>query len=202
MKRKLLIAVPLLCLVIFFAWMFRPKRETQGEAFVNEKVAPVLSGIAQVRQQVGVLHYGERVEVLSKRNEYMKVRTSSGSVGSSNLHVFIALTEDLDTLAVMQHSHLLTHLGDAAEHGSDFFVDECFALRFPLRTKHPGEKNHKAKQRHGDEKLALHALSPKVVPMARAACTISLSGPTSFMASTLFRAARTQYACLAGRPCD
>ncbi|PYT75121.1 MAG: hypothetical protein DMG39_01060 [Acidobacteria bacterium] len=81
MKRKLLIAVPLLCLVIFFAWMFRPKRETQGEAFVNEKVAPVLSGIAQVRQQVGVLHYGERVEVLSKRNEYMKVRTSSGSVG-------------------------------------------------------------------------------------------------------------------------
>ena len=61
--------------------MFRPKRETQGEAFVNEKVAPVLSGIAQVRQQVGVLHYGERVEVLSKRNEYMKVRTSSGSVG-------------------------------------------------------------------------------------------------------------------------
>jgi hypothetical protein len=81
MKRKLLIAVPLLCLVTFLAWMFRPKRETQGEAFVSEKAAPVLSGIAQVRQQVGVLHYGERVEVLSKRNEYMKVRTSSGSVG-------------------------------------------------------------------------------------------------------------------------
>src|SRR5207237_9447066 len=32
-------------------------------------------------QPGGVLHYGERVEVLSKRNEYMKVRTSSGSVG-------------------------------------------------------------------------------------------------------------------------
>ena len=81
MKRKLLIAVPLLCLVSVTAWMFRPRRESQGEAFVSEKVAPVLSGIAQVRQQVGVLHYGERVEVLSKRNEYMKVRTPTGAIG-------------------------------------------------------------------------------------------------------------------------
>src|SRR5215472_11283517 len=81
MKRKLLIAVPLLCLVGVTAWMFRPKHESQGEAFVSERVAPVLSGIAQVRQQVGVLHYGERVEVLSKRNEYMKVRTPAGAVG-------------------------------------------------------------------------------------------------------------------------
>src|SRR5215469_2292111 len=81
MKRRLLIAVPLLCLVAVAAWIFRPKRETQGEAFVSEKVAPVLSGIAQVRQQVGELHYGERVEVLSKRNEYTKVRTPDGAIG-------------------------------------------------------------------------------------------------------------------------
>lgn len=86
MKRKLLIAVPLLCLVGVTAWMFRPKRESQGEAFVSEKVAPVLSGIAQVRQQVGVLHYGERVEVLSKRNEYAKVRTPAGAVGWVEAH--------------------------------------------------------------------------------------------------------------------
>lgn len=86
MKRKLLIAVPLLCLVAVAAWMFRPRRETQGEAFVSERVAPVLSGIAQVRQQVGVLHYGERVEVLSKRNEYTKVRTPTGAVGWVEAH--------------------------------------------------------------------------------------------------------------------
>src|SRR5437667_3751272 len=66
--------------------MFRPKRETQSEAFVSEKVAPVLSGIAQVRQQVGELHYGERVEVLSKRNEYMKVRTPGGAIGWVEAH--------------------------------------------------------------------------------------------------------------------
>ena len=86
MKRKLLIAVPLLCLVGVTAWMFRPKHESQGEAFVSEKVAPVLSGIAQVRQQVGALHYGERVEVLSKRNEYIKVRTPTGAVGWVEAH--------------------------------------------------------------------------------------------------------------------
>jgi hypothetical protein len=81
MKRKLLIAVPLLCLVSLVAWMVRPRRESQGEAFVSEKVAPILSSIAQVRQQVGMLHYGERVEVISKRNEYVKVRTNAGAVG-------------------------------------------------------------------------------------------------------------------------
>ena len=81
MKRKLLIAVPLLALVALLAWMFRPKHETRGEAFVSEKVVPLLSGIAQVREQVGTLHYGERVDVVGKRNDYVKVRTDAGTIG-------------------------------------------------------------------------------------------------------------------------
>jgi len=81
MKRKLLIAVPLLALVTLVAWMFRPKHETLGEAFVSEKSAPLLSGIAQVREQLGVLRYGERVDVVGKRNDYVKVRTNAGTVG-------------------------------------------------------------------------------------------------------------------------
>jgi Bacterial SH3 domain len=81
MKRKLLIAVPLLSLVALAAWMLRPKHETLGEAVVSEKVAPLLTGIAQVRQEVGMLHYGDRVDVLGRRNDYVKVRTSAGAVG-------------------------------------------------------------------------------------------------------------------------
>jgi hypothetical protein len=81
MRRRLLIAVPLLALVTLAAWMLRPKHETLGEAFVSEKVAPLLSGIAQVREQVGTLHYGERVDVVGKRNDYVKVRTNAGTVG-------------------------------------------------------------------------------------------------------------------------
>jgi hypothetical protein len=81
MKRKLLIAVPLLALVAVAAWMLRPRRETLGEAFVSEKVAPLLSSIAQVREQIGMLHYGERVDVVGKRNDFVKVRTNLGTVG-------------------------------------------------------------------------------------------------------------------------
>jgi hypothetical protein len=81
MRRKLLIAVPLLSLVTLAAWMLRPKHETLGEAFVSEKVAPLLTGIAQVREQLGILHYGERVDVVGRRNDYVKVRTNAGTVG-------------------------------------------------------------------------------------------------------------------------
>jgi hypothetical protein len=81
MKRRLLIAVPLLAVVALVAWTLRPKHETLGEAFVSEKVAPLLSGIAQVREQLGMLHYGERVDIVGKRNDYVKVRTSAGTVG-------------------------------------------------------------------------------------------------------------------------
>jgi len=86
MKRRLLIAVPVLSLVALVAWLVRPRHEVIGEAFVSEKVVPMLSGIAQVRQQVGALHYGERVEGISKRNEYAKVRTSAGTVGWVESH--------------------------------------------------------------------------------------------------------------------
>ncbi len=81
MKRKLLVAVPLLCLVALLAWFFRPKHETLGEAYVGERSITLWSSVAQVREQLGVLLYGDHVEVLSRRNENVKVRTASGVVG-------------------------------------------------------------------------------------------------------------------------
>jgi len=81
MKKRVLVAVLILFLVVLIAWFARPKREVVGEAYVSEKSTPLLSSIAQVKQQVAVLHYGERVEVMSKRNEHAKVRTIGGVVG-------------------------------------------------------------------------------------------------------------------------
>jgi Bacterial SH3 domain len=81
MKRKLLVAVPLLCLVALLAWLFRPKHETLGEAYVGERSITLWSSVAQVREQTGVLLYGDRVEVLSRRNDTVKVRTAAGLVG-------------------------------------------------------------------------------------------------------------------------
>lgn len=81
MKRKLLVAVPLLMLVALLAWMFRPKHESLGEAFVSEREVMLWNSVAQVRQQVGTLHYGDRVDLLSRRNDNAKVRTADGLVG-------------------------------------------------------------------------------------------------------------------------
>lgn len=55
MKRKLLVAVPLLCLVALLAWFLRPKHESLGSAYVSERSLTLLSSIAQVREQVAIL---------------------------------------------------------------------------------------------------------------------------------------------------
>jgi hypothetical protein len=81
MKRKLLVAVPLLLLVAVLAWVFRPKHETLGEGFISERSVTLWSSVAQVREPLDTLHYGDRVEVISRRNDNAKVRTSSGAVG-------------------------------------------------------------------------------------------------------------------------
>ena len=81
MKRKLLVAIPLLCMVVVLAWIFRPKHEVVGEAFVSERTVTLWSSIAQVREQLGVLNYGERVDVMARRNDNVKVRTTAGVVG-------------------------------------------------------------------------------------------------------------------------
>lgn len=81
MKRKLLVAVPLLIAVALTAWALRPKRETIGEAFISERSVTLWSGVAQVREPIDVLHYGDRVDVTARRNDSVKIRTGSGEVG-------------------------------------------------------------------------------------------------------------------------
>ena len=81
MKRKLLIAVPLLLLVAVLAWMFRPRHESLNEAYINDRSATLWSSVAQVREPLGLLHYGDRVDMLVRRNENVKVHTAAGAVG-------------------------------------------------------------------------------------------------------------------------
>ena len=81
MKRKLLVAVPLLCLVGVTAWFFRPKHEDLGEAYISERSTTLWSSAAQVREPIDTLHYGDRVDVMARRNDSVKVRTVSGIVG-------------------------------------------------------------------------------------------------------------------------
>src|SRR5262249_33842730 len=81
MKRKLLIAVPLLAIVAVTAWFFRPKHESLGEAYVSEKSVTLWSSMAQVREPIGTLRYGDRVDMQARRNDFVKVKTAAGTVG-------------------------------------------------------------------------------------------------------------------------
>jgi len=81
MKRKLLIAVPLLLLIVLVAWFLRPKHEFLGEAYVGERTATLWSSVAQVREPLDTLHYGDRVDVVARRNDSIKVRTAAGELG-------------------------------------------------------------------------------------------------------------------------
>lgn len=81
MKRKLLVAVPILAVVGLMAWVLRPKRESLGEEYISERSVTLWSSVAQVREPVDTLHYGERVDIIARRNDNVKVRTISGEVG-------------------------------------------------------------------------------------------------------------------------
>jgi hypothetical protein len=81
MKRKLLIAIPLLCIVAVAAWIFRPKHDALGEGYIGERSVTLWSGVAQVREPLDALHYGDHVEIVARHNDSVKVRTTSGEVG-------------------------------------------------------------------------------------------------------------------------
>jgi hypothetical protein len=81
MKRKLLVAVPLLMVVGLLAWVLRPRRESLGEEYVSERSVTLWSSVAQVREPVDTLHYGDRVDILARRNDNVKVRTVAGEIG-------------------------------------------------------------------------------------------------------------------------
>lgn len=74
-------AVPLLIVVVVVAWLLRPKHESVGEAYVSERSITLWSSVAQVREPVDTLHYGDRVDLLGRRNDSVKVRTAAGEVG-------------------------------------------------------------------------------------------------------------------------
>lgn len=81
MKRKLVVAVPLLCGVALLAWLLRPKHDYLGDAYISERSVTLWSSAAQVREAIDTLHYGDRVDIMARRNDSAKVRTVSGEVG-------------------------------------------------------------------------------------------------------------------------
>jgi hypothetical protein len=80
-KRRLFIAIPLLTLVALLAWIFRPRHESLGFAYVCGRNVILWNSVAQVRQAVTTVHFGEKVEILGRRNDNARVRAASGATG-------------------------------------------------------------------------------------------------------------------------
>ena len=81
MKRSRWIAPIVLVALAGAYWWLRPRPQKLLEAYVSERSATLWSSLAQVRQSVATVRYGEKVAVLDRRGEQAQVRTSQGVKG-------------------------------------------------------------------------------------------------------------------------
>ena len=80
--RKLLVGFVLVLLISTAAYFrFRHSKHPRELAYVGNRQVTLWSTSAQVRERVGTVSYGERLEVLNRFQEQVQVRTSSGLTG-------------------------------------------------------------------------------------------------------------------------
>jgi hypothetical protein len=87
--RKWIIGALIVALALGLYLKFRPKDRAIGEAYVGENNATIWNTTAQVRQSVGTLHWGDRVEVISRGSNQTRVRSASGVVGWAENHALL-----------------------------------------------------------------------------------------------------------------
>ena len=79
--RRVLIVLAVLVVVLAAAWWaLRPKPALE-RAYVRNRSVNVWNRVAQVREPVATLRYGDVVEVLERRGENVSVRTAQGDTG-------------------------------------------------------------------------------------------------------------------------
>ncbi len=81
MKRYRIILPLILLTLIGIFWWRRARPANATPAYISEHSATLWSSLAQVRQPVAILHYGEKVLVLKRRGEHAEVRTARGTRG-------------------------------------------------------------------------------------------------------------------------
>src|SRR6267154_3009196 len=79
--------------------------KAMGIGYVSDRDVPMWKTLAQVRQRVGDLHYGERVEILRQEGTAAQVRTSSGALG------WLADSRDLMDSSLWEQSTALLSRG-------------------------------------------------------------------------------------------
>ncbi len=79
--RKWIIGGLILAIIIGLYWRFSSRTHVLGEAYVADQSVTLWSTLAQVRQRVGDVHWGDEVEILNRSGADMYVRTSAGLEG-------------------------------------------------------------------------------------------------------------------------
>jgi hypothetical protein len=100
--KRIRFIVPVVLLALFGAyWWLHSHRRALPEAYVSERSATLWSTVAQVRQPVGALRYGERIGVLEHRGDQVYVRAADGSQG------WVEVRALMDPALWQQRAHLL-----------------------------------------------------------------------------------------------
>jgi len=81
MRRVWLIPPILLLVVVALYWKGCAGSRVFPEAYVGEPSATLWSSLAQVKQRVATLRYGERVAVVARKGEQVEIRTAEGVQG-------------------------------------------------------------------------------------------------------------------------
>ncbi len=81
--KRVVIGVVLGCALVAGGLYLRSRlKSPEGEeAYVGERNLTIWSRLAQVREPVATLRYGERVAVLVRKNDQVQLRTAAGTIG-------------------------------------------------------------------------------------------------------------------------
>lgn len=74
------ILIVLVLLATAYVWL-RPTNQTLGEAYIGERAATVWNSLAQVRQPLATLYFGDRVNVVERRGDQAQIRLPGGTLG-------------------------------------------------------------------------------------------------------------------------
>jgi hypothetical protein len=120
--RKILLGSALL-LVVCVAVYFRTRhsKPPMDVAYAGNRQVTIMNTTAQVRSAIATVNYGERLSVLERFQDQVKVRTTGGVVGWANERDLLSadlwqkardLTAQTDTMPVMArgHTRVLTNL--------------------------------------------------------------------------------------------
>lgn len=75
------VPVVLVLLALAYWWLHPRPPKVIGTGYVNERSATLYDTLAQVRQPVAMLHYGDRVELLRVEPAQTRVRAAAGVIG-------------------------------------------------------------------------------------------------------------------------